>query len=403
LPRNLASFSRAGKDRLRSVSLFSMKKLRVAVLFGGRSGEHEVSQRSAASVVRELDRSRFEILPIGITQQGVWRALDPEWADRKLDSLPIPADALEVQLPPRPRPGERPAFLPITGEGARDLSFDVVFPVLHGSMGEDGTLQGLLDLAEVPYVGCGVLSSSVGMDKEVAKRLARDSGLPVVPFVSLGLSHWKNAEERTRVRERVERELGFPVFVKPANSGSSLGVHKVKAASELEAAVTDAFRYDLKVLVERGIAAREIEFAVLESPIEGELPQVSIAGEIVPQHEFYSYEAKYVDAAGAKLLIPAELPTALHESLRALARDAFVALECSGLARVDLFLDRQSGAIFLNEINTLPGFTSISMYPKLWGATGIGYADLLGRLVDLALLRHQRRASLLRHYEGARG
>jgi D-alanine-D-alanine ligase len=303
-------------------------------------------------------------------------------------------DAPEVFLPPYPT-GGAPRLLRVDGQGEA-LEFDVVFPVLHGTNCEDGTLQGLLDLAEVPYVGCGVLSSSVGMDKDTAKRVVRDLGLPIVPFICIREPSWKRDPDA--LREQVQKELGFPVFVKPSNSGSSVGVHKVKDALALDAALKDAFRYDLKVLIEQGISAREVELSVLENSVYGEPPLVSVPGEIAPTHEFYSYEAKYLDDNGAKLMIPSPLSPEQTALVQKLARDVFVALECEGMARVDLFLDKNTGSLYLNEVNTLPGFTSISMYPKMWEASGIGYTDLLSRLVDLALARGVRKKGLLREF-----
>jgi D-alanine-D-alanine ligase len=380
--------------RSTSVSSSSSRKIRVVVLYGGRSGEHEVSLRSAASVVARLDPARFEIFAVGIDKQGRWRLPARELIAQAGASLPLPLDAPEVFLPPYPSEGA-PQLLRVDGRGA-GLEFDVIFPVLHGTNCEDGTLQGLLELAEVPYVGCGVLASSVGMDKDAAKRVVRDLGLPIVPFICVREPVWKRDPDA--LREQVQRELGFPVFVKPSNSGSSVGVHKVKDARDLDAALKDAFRYDLKVLIERGISAREIELSVLESPVYGEPPLVSVPGEIAPTHEFYSYEAKYLDEGGARLMIPSPLSAEQTQLVQKLARDVFVALECEGMARVDLFLDKVSGSLYLNEINTLPGFTSISMYPKMWEASGIGYTELLSRLVDLAVARGMRRKGLLREF-----
>ena len=382
------------------------QKIRVAVLFGGRSGEHEISLRSAASVIRNLDRSRFEIVPVAIDKQGCWQLISAPVAEKQAQgaTMIIPpagsADVRPVVLPPDPSRGAGKAvFLDLrTGEVA--ATAEAVFPVLHGPLCEDGTLQGILELAEVAYVGCGVLASSAGMDKEVSKRLARDAGIPIVPFVTIKSERWKRASEseKNRERERIARELGYPVFVKPANMGSSVGVHKVKDAAAFDAALADAFKYDTKILVEKGIAAREIELAVLESRATGEAPRVSIAGEITPTHEFYSYEAKYLDENGAALSIPAKLTDAQMKQAQQMAREVFDALEVEGLSRVDLFLDKNTGQYYFNEINTIPGFTSISMYPKMWEASGIGYAALLSELVDLALERQCRKKALSREY-----
>lgn len=383
-----------------------MNKIRVAVLFGGRSGEHEISLRSAASVIRNLDRSRFEIVPVAIDKEGRWQLIDASMAEKQAQgaclTIPPPGapGARPVVLPPDPSRGKGKAVFVDLKTGEVAATAEAVFPVLHGPLCEDGTLQGILELAEVAYVGCGVLASSAGMDKEVSKRLARDAGIPIVPFVTLRSERWKrsSADAKGRERERIARELGYPVFVKPANMGSSVGVHKVKQASDFDGALEDAFKYDTKVLVEKGIAAREIEFAVLESRTPGESPRVSIAGEITPTHEFYSYEAKYLDENGAKLAIPAALSDAQMKQAQKIARDAFEALECEGMARVDLFLDKHSGQYYFNEVNTIPGFTSISMYPKMWEASGLGYAALLSELVDLALERQCRKKALSREY-----
>ncbi len=374
----------------------SSKKIRVAVLYGGRSGEHEVALRSAASVIRNLDRDRFDIVPIAVDKAGRWLLHDLKTVDQAGASLPILKDAPEVLLPPYPM-NEGAELIPLNFSGGSEMKIDVVFPVMHGPLCEDGTIQGILELADVAYVGCGVLSSAVGMDKDVAKRLVRDAGLPIVPFVCLRKESWKKNVDRAH--EHISRELGFPVFVKPSNMGSSVGVHKVKEASHLRAALEDAFKYDTKVLVERAIQAREIEIAVLENPIAGEPPLVTIPGEIAPTHEFYSYEAKYIDDNGAELMIPAKMNQDQIAAAQRLAREAFQALECEGMARADLFLDRKTGAFYFNEVNTIPGFTSISMYPKLWEATGIPYSELLSRLVDLAIERRKRKHALSREYQ----
>jgi D-alanine-D-alanine ligase len=365
------------------------------VLYGGRSGEHEISLRSAASVIRFLDPERFEVVPVAIDKQGRWLLNDISLIEKSADSLPVYKNAPTVLLPPNPEDSK--TGLIQLGEIGKNQGIDVVFPVMHGPLCEDGTIQGLFELAGVPYVGCGVLASAVGMDKEVAKRLIRDAGLPIVPYVNVKQGSWK--QNFSEISFRVSQELGFPVFVKPANQGSSVGVHKAKDPQELEAALTDAFRYDTKVLVEKAISAREVEFAVLENPKVGEPPLVSTPGEIVPKHEFYSYEAKYIDEEGAKLLIPARLDPTQMIAGQKIARAAFEALECEGLARVDFFVDKNSGEFYFNEVNTLPGFTSISMYPKLWEYSGISYTDLLSRLIDLAMARHERKSRLAREFQ----
>jgi D-alanine-D-alanine ligase len=372
-----------------------MKKIRVAVLYGGRSGEHEVSLQSAASVINFLDRDRFEIVPVAIDKQGRWHLNDISLLEGK-KSLPVFKDAPKVLLAPDPGDAESGSALIRLGGSGEARGIDVVFPVMHGPLCEDGTIQGLLELADLPYVGCGVLASAVAMDKEMTKRLARDAGIPIVPYLSLKHEPWKKA--KSQWAEKIEKELGYPVFIKPANMGSSVGIHKVKERAELEAAIEDAFRYDRKVLVEAAMNAREIELSVLENPEGGE-PLVSVPGEIAPTHEFYSYEAKYLDENGAALIIPAKLEPGETKQAQDLGRKVFVALECEGMARVDLFLDRTNGRFFLNEINTIPGFTSISMYPKLWEASGIPYPELLSRLVDLAISRHEKKKLLVREFQ----
>jgi D-alanine-D-alanine ligase len=373
-----------------------MAKLRVAVLYGGRSGEHEVSLQSAASVINHLDRDRFEIVPVAIDKQGRWLLNDISLLEGK-KSLPVFKDAPNVLLPPNVAETGRDSTLIPLGQSGETRAIDVVFPVMHGPLCEDGTIQGLLELADVPYVGCGVLASAIAMDKEMAKRVARDAGIPIVPYLVLKSERWKN--EKAGAAERIATELGYPVFVKPANLGSSVGVHKVIDANGLNAALADAFRYDTKVLVEVAIDAREIELSVLENPEADGDPLVSVPGEINPSHEFYSYEAKYLDEKGAELIIPANLDAEQTKQTQKIGGEIFSAVECEGMARVDLLLDRRNGELFFNELNTIPGFTSISMYPKLWEASGIPYQELLSRLVDLALARHQRKKALVREFQ----
>jgi D-alanine-D-alanine ligase len=376
-----------------------MKKIRVAVVYGGRSGEHEVSLRSAASVIRHLDRSKYDIIPIGIDKNGRWLLNDLSLIEKDQASLSVHQRSAEsVLLPPNPDASTTGLVrLGPTGAGTA-TSIDVVFPVMHGTLCEDGTIQGLFELADIPYVGCGVLASAVGMDKEMAKRLARDAGMPIVPYISLRAGKWES--EKSGISDRVGKELGgYPCFVKPANAGSSVGVHKVKKPGDLVAAVTDSFRYDTKVLVEKAIDAREIEVSVLENENTGGDPLVSTPGEINPTHEFYSYEAKYLDDNGAELLIPAKLDAAQTKAAQKIGRDAFLALECEGMARVDMFLDRKTGEFYFNEINTLPGFTSISMYPKMWEASGLPYGQLLDKLISLARSRHERKKKLVRDFQ----
>ncbi|MFN2623600.1 MAG: D-alanine--D-alanine ligase family protein [Chthoniobacterales bacterium] len=373
-----------------------MKKLRVAVLYGGRSGEHEVSLQSAASVINNLDRERFEIVPVAIDKQGRWRLNDLSLLEGK-KSLPVFKDAPKVILPPNLADAETgSALMPWSGGEAKAI--DVVFPVIHGPLCEDGTIQGLLELADIPYVGCGVLASAVAMDKEMAKRVVRDAGLPIVPYLSFKHERWK--KQKQEWSERIQRELGYPVFVKPANLGSSVGVRKCVDSHAVEIAAEAAFKYDVKILLETAIDAREIELAVLENSDPDAEPLVSVPGEISPTHEFYSYEAKYLDEKGAELIIPAKLDAEQTKQVQEIARSAFSAIECEGMARVDLLLDRTTGQFYFNELNTIPGFTSISMYPKMWEASGINYQELLSRLVDLAIARHERKKILVREFHG---
>lgn len=365
------------------------RKLRVAVLFGGRSAEHEISLLSARFVVESLDRELYEPVLIGIDKGGRWllqeeallltASRDPRLA-RLNQAMP------DVTLAVHPGPAGQTA-LAIAERGSSAV--DVFFPVLHGPMGEDGAVQGLLELAGVPYVGAGVLGSAVGMDKDVMKRLLLGAGLPMVPHVALRQGAF--AADRPAALDRAEA-LGFPLFVKPANLGSSVGVSRATSRAELEKAVDAAFAFDTKILVEKGLdRPREIECAVLGN----DDPVASVPGEIVVTHAdgFYSYAAKYIDETGATLRIPADLAPAQVERVRDLALQTFRALECAGMARVDFFLDG-SGALYVNEINTIPGFTAISMYPKLWEASGVSPRQLVQRLIALALERGAARAKL---------
>ena len=355
------------------------RRLRVGVLFGGRSGEHEVSLASAASVIRALDPEKYEAVPIGITKQGQWTI-----GSGAKQMLPeVLAQGQSVVLPADPGSA---ALLPLNERAAHPAArVDVVFPVLHGTFGEDGTVQGLLDLAGLPYVGAGVLGSAVGMDKDVQKRLFRDAGLPVVEFLAILRAEWEKKPKA--VLRAIEKSFRYPVFVKPATLGSSVGMTKVRARKELSAALDMASEYAQKILVERAVNGREIEVSVLGN----ENPQASVPGEIVPHREFYDYAAKYLEE-GTQLLIPAKLTWAHTRKFQDYAVRAFRAIECCGMARVDFFLERRTGRILVNELNTIPGFTSISMYPKLWEASGIPYRELIDRLIELALAQHREKA-----------
>ena len=385
------------------------------MLFGGRSSEHEISLRSALTVMSAMDPARYEVVPIGIGRDGRWylradaiRMLTE--AAPRLEALA--GGGIEVSLLPHPAgnslveaPGNEPRGAAVASQGAKQDAargakqempgpLDVVFPVLHGSYGEDGTVQGLLELAGIPYVGAGVLGSAVGMDKDVQKRLLREAGLPVVRYAAV--ERWQWREEPGRVTD-LARALEFPVFVKPNALGSSVGISKVKSESALGAALEEAFAYDRKVLIEAACIGRELECAVLGN----ERPESSIPGEIVikGRHEFYSYESKYVDPDGAEVRIPAALTAAQSEHLRELACGAFRALGLRGMARVDFLARPALSEIYVNEVNTIPGFTAISMYPKLWGASGLPLGRLIDRLIELALEEHRERAALKITYE----
>ena len=359
------------------------RKIRVGILFGGRSAEHEVSLQSAKNIIDAIDTNKYEVVLIGIDKKGQWH-LNEE--SRFL--LP----ATESGLPALPETGENLALVPgkqiepvvaLSGEQTPG-SLDVIFPILHGPFGEDGTVQGLLKLANIAFVGAGVLGSAIGMDKDVMKRLLRDARIPIARFLVVNrYSPKKIGFDDARA------QLGLPLFIKPANLGSSVGIHKAKDREEFERAVRDALNYDNKILIEECIKGREIECSVLGS----ENPIASVPGEILPRHEFYSYEAKYLDENGAVLEIPAKLPPATSERIRQLAIKTFSVLCCEGMARVDFFL-RNGDEIIVNEINTIPGFTRISMYPKLWEATGISYSELIDKLIELAIERFEREKGL---------
>jgi D-alanine-D-alanine ligase len=362
------------------------RRMRVGVIYGGRSGEHEVSLRSAASVIAALDAERYEVVPIAITKAGRWLSgpeslAQLEKAQRTLS--PAPDRGREVTIAPDPT---RRSLLPLgAGPAGRDAPrpLDVVFPVLHGTYGEDGTIQGLLELADLPYVGAGVLASAAGMDKATMKSLFRDADLPLCRWIVANTA----VETAEAIGRRVAETLGFPCFVKPANLGSSVGITKVADRGGLAAAIAEAGAYDPKLVIEEGVDAREFECGVLGN----DRPEASVVGELVPSREFYDYADKYVEQ-GARIVIPADLPAETATEMRTLAIRAFQAVDCSGLARVDFFLDRRSGRVLLNEINTMPGFTSISMFPKLWAATGVEYPALVDRLIELAVERHAARA-----------
>src|ERR1700692_1302648 len=390
----------------------STKKIRVGILFGGRSGEHEVSLLSAASVLNAIDKTKYEVVPIGITKEGRW--LTAEHAERLLkgnagegargaqsnlragDPEATPGAAVlatgeSVVVPPEPTrrdaglaPFQTDANLRRASD--RAINVDVIFPVLHGTFGEDGTIQGLLELADIAYVGAGVLGSSAGMDKDIMKSLFRAAGLPIVKHVTVLRGEWES--EPKKVQKLGESKLKYPVFVKPANLGSSVGISKARDRKELGPAIEEAAKFDRKIVIEEGVGgkknkAREIECSVLGN----DEPAASVPGEIVPVKEFYDYNAKYLDE-GSELIIPAMLTKAETKKVQELAVRSFKAVDCSGLARVDFLMDPLTRKLYLNEINTMPGFTAISMYPKLWAASGLEYSDLIDRLILLGMERH---------------
>jgi D-alanine-D-alanine ligase len=385
-----------------------MKKLRVGILFGGRSGEHEISLLSAASVLQALDKDKYEVVPIGITKEGRW--VSQAYAERLLKGEHLPeetgrnlragdpattpgaavlAKGASVIVPPVPSSDSLVPFESLGGTTEHGINVDVIFPVLHGTFGEDGTIQGLLELADIAYVGAGVLGSAAGMDKDIMKSLFAAAGLPIVKHVTLLRSQWE--KDPKKVTRAVEKKLKYPVFVKPANLGSSVGISKARDGKELGPAIETAAGYDRKIVVEQGVGGKKHKARELECSVLGnDEPRASIGGEIVPSSEFYDYNAKYLEE-GSQLIIPAKITKKQMKELQEMAVAAFQAVDCSGLARVDFLMDPKSGKIYLNEINTMPGFTSISMYPKLWAASGIEYPELIDRLLQLGLERYQEK------------
>jgi D-alanine-D-alanine ligase len=367
-----------------------MAKLRVAVIFGGRSGEHEVSLMSARSVLAALDPTKYDVIPIGIRKDGRWFS-GPDALSAFLQGAAETLDPVAIVG----EPGHRALY---RWEPGRELEMlqhiDVAFPVTHGTFGEDGTLQGLLEMADVPYVGCGVLASSVAMDKGLFKQLMRAHGIPVVE-AAVFPSSWIEGR-REELLGKAEAVAPYPLFVKPANLGSSVGVNKCRSRSDLFEGLIDAARYDRRVLVERGIEAREVEVSVLGN----EEPKASVVGEIIPSDEFYSYRAKYIDDA-SQLLIPAPIDSGVSAEVQRLAVEAFQAIDGAGMARADFLLEKATGRLYLNELNTIPGFTKISMYPKLWEASGLPYPALMDRLIELGLRRQGQKDRLKREYGGA--
>ena len=371
------------------------RKIRVGVLFGGRSGEHEVSLMSARSVISAMDPERYKIVEVGITKDGQW-ITGPAMAQLQAgDSNACPAAFL-----PDPQSS---ALMQVESKNKQvaELSevseLDVIMPILHGTYGEDGTVQGLLELASLPYVGAGVVGSAVAMDKAIFKYVMEANGIPVVDWKLVTEEMWRSHSQG--VLDAIEAKLEYPVFTKPANLGSSVGISKCHNRTELESGIEEALQYDRRLVVEKGIAARELEVAVLGN----DDPIASIVGEIRPRREFYDYVAKYIAPAGSEdeseLLIPAEIDEEMSNAVREMAVRAYEAIDCAGMGRVDLMLDRDSGLLFMNEINTIPGFTKISMYPKLWEATGLSYSALLDRLIELAIERHEQKSKLKTNFD----
>lgn len=366
------------------------RKIRVGIIFGGRSGEHEVSLNSAQSVMNALNRDKYDVVPIGIDKNGRWLTGDVVGALTEGKATSQPATLL---------PDPQSSALMQVEQGAANTSalsevaqLDVIFPVLHGPYGEDGTVQGLLELANIPYVGAGVVGSAVGMDKAVFKYAMEANGLPVLPWTLVLSSAWR--KRQTAVIEQIESKLHYPVFTKPANLGSSVGICKCNNRQELIAGMEEATQYDRRVVIEQGVNVRELEVAVMGN----DEPMASVIGEVRPRRAFYDYVAKYV-SDDSDLIIPAELDAETAVTIQELAKQAYMAIDCAGLGRVDLLLDTDTGKLYLNEINTIPGFTRISMYPKLWEATGVSYPELLDRLINLALDRHQEKENLKKSFD----
>jgi D-alanine-D-alanine ligase len=368
----------------------NQEKLRIGVIFGGRSGEHEVSLRSASSVIAALDRNKYEVVLIGITKTGRWiignvtEALEDGLSEAATPAALLPdpqtSGLMEMELIDK-----RPALL------SEVTKLDMLFPVLHGPYGEDGTVQGLLELADLPYVGAGVVGSAVGMDKAIFKAVMHANGLPIVPWQLVLTSSW--LKDKEQIIADIENSLDFPLFTKPANLGSSVGINKCENRRELDSGIAEAARYDRRVIVEKGLDARELEVSVLGN----DTPIASVVGEIRPKRSFYDYVAKYI-SDDSELIIPAQLEESLSDDIRELAVKAFIAIDCAGLGRVDFLLEKSSNKVYINELNTIPGFTEISMYSKLWDASGVSYSELLDRLIELAVERYKVKSALETSY-----
>lgn len=370
------------------------KKIKVGLIFGGRSGEHEVSLASAMSVYNALDKNRYEVTLIAIDKDGRWLLPDVKALLAQAENpmlVKLSKTSGGYGLVPYPSSKQ---LVAVDAAPPNVNAVDVMLPILHGTFGEDGTIQGLLELAQIPYVGSGVLGSAIGMDKDVATRLLTAAGIPTVTTICLRKNDY--VSDPKSMQAQLIKKFKFPFFIKPANAGSSVGVHKVKTAEQLPTALEDAFSFDLKVLAQEGINARELEVSVLGN----DKPKASVVGEVIPTHEFYSYESKYIDENGASFNIPAkDVPKETMEQVRHWACEAFKVLELRGMARVDFFLDKDTAKLYLNEVNTIPGFTKISMYPKMWEASGLGYSQLLDELIKLALEHHDSRHQLKTSYD----
>ena len=363
-----------------------MARTRLAILYGGRSAEHQVSVVSARSVMEALDPERFEVVPVAITRGGSWLLPDRSPLELTASEGALPeVEAAGTEVAVRPEHGGSGGLMVSPAEGREAVGgVDVVFPILHGPFGEDGTVQGLFELADLPYVGSGVLASALAMDKAMAKVVLAQAGLAQAPYLVVPERDWRADPER--LAAEVAARLAYPVFTKPARLGSSIGISKVKTPDGLAAGLAEAFGHDTKALVEQGVTARELECGVLGN----DAPEASVVGEVVPGHEFYDFEAKYLDES-LKLEIPAQVPEEVRDRVRELSLRAFRALDCEGFARVDFFYEEATGRVLVNEVNTIPGFTPKSMFPMLWAASGLAYPDLVARLVDLATERHARR------------
>ena len=384
LANDLAT-TRSGDQNESKLMTDGTRKIRVAVVFGGRSDEHDVSLRSARTIMAALDSDRYEVVPIGISREGQWLANgDPMEALVARSPMFALAGGEDVAVPTSERDVEPVIGAEALMPQAATEGVDVFFPALHGPMGEDGTIQGMLELAGVPYVGSGVLGSAVGMDKAMTKVILTQAGVPQLPWVLVTRREWQ--ENANDVIARIEAALPYPIFVKPANMGSSVGVSKARNREELRSAMQEAAHFDRRILVEQGVAGRELEMGVLGNDV----PLTSGVGEIRPSGEFYDYASKYLNDS-AELIIPADLEPAIQQEMEQIAKDAFLALDLAGLARVDFFLENGTSQIYVNEVNTMPGFTSISMYPMLWEQAGISLPELVNRLVELALERHSHK------------